>query len=151
MGELIDAEYQVGSRLLGVYSFVGNQGAVTIKAQPREIHSLPTTIVQRAELVSLIGTGGNSQTAARFFLRTKAQYLEVRLPESARLWSIMVDGIPALPERQASEVVVALKSAPVDQLREVQVVYEHTIDHIGLRSQVELLAPSLGIALSEIR
>ncbi len=143
MGELIEAEYQVGSRLLGVYSFVGNQGTVTIQGQRRELLGLPTTIVQRAELVSLIGVGGNSQTAARFLLRTKAQYLEVRLPDGATLWSIMVDGLPALPERQADRIVVALKTASANQLRDVQIVYEHTIDAVGLRSRVELFAPSL--------
>lgn len=143
IGELIDAEYQVGSRLLGVYSYVGNQGVVTIQGQRRELHGLPTTIVERAELVSLIGVGGNSQTAARFLLRTKAQYLEVRLPDGATLWSIMVDGLPALPERQADRIVVALKTASANQLRDVQIVYEHAIGAVGLRSQVELLAPSL--------
>ncbi len=143
MGELIDAEYQVGSRLLGVYSYIGIQGIVTIQGQRRQIHSLPTTIVERAELVSLVGTGGNSQTAARFLLRTKAQYLEVRLPEAATLWSIMVDGFPSLPERQADRIVVSLKSASANQLRDVQVVYEHAIRPIGLRSHVQLMAPSL--------
>lgn len=143
MGELVDAEYQVGSRLLGVYSYVGTQGTVTIQAQQRDIHALPTTIVERAELVSLIGSGGNSQTAAKFLLRTKAQYLEVRLPDGAKLWSIMVDGLPALPERQADRVVVALKSISPSTLRTVQVVYEHEIDVVRLRSRVELLAPAL--------
>ncbi len=142
-GELIDAEYQVGSRLLGVYSFVGNQGTVTLNAQRRQVHSLPPTLVQRAELVSLIGAGGHSQTAARFLLRTKAQYLEVRLPEGAKLWSIMVDRLPALPERQAERIVVALKTAPADQVRDVQVVYEHDINQLGMRGQIELFAPSL--------
>ena len=143
MGELIDAQYQVGSRLLGVYSYAGNQAVVTLQSKRRAIHGLPTTIVERAELVSLVGAGGNCQTAARFLLRTKAQYLEVRLPEGAKLWSIMVDSLPALPERQADRIVVALKATSASQLRDVQVVYEHAIDSVGLRSHVELLAPSL--------
>ena len=143
MGELVDAEYQVGSRLLGVYSYVGNADTVTIIGQRRAMHGLPTTIVERAELVSLVGAGGITQTAARFLLRTKAQYLEVRLPEGATLWSIMVDGLPSLPERQADRIVVALKTSSANQLRDVQVVYEHAINQVGLRSRVELLAPSL--------
>ncbi len=98
MGELVDAEYQVGSRLLGVYSYVGTDDTVTIIGQRRALHGLPTTIVERAELVSLIGAGGISQTAARFLLRTKAQYLEVRLPEglhSGRSWSMVCHRCPS--------------------------------------------------------
>ncbi|MGN6544826.1 MAG: hypothetical protein ACTHK7_07240, partial [Aureliella sp.] len=143
MGELVDAEYQVGKRLLGVFSFVGTADQTTVDVVRRSIHALPTTIVQRAELVTLVGASGIGQTAARFALRTKALYIEIRLPAEATLWSAMVDGQPALPQRQGEQTIIALPTAPADQSRDLQIVYEQPIDSLMLRGQVDLVGPTL--------
>lgn len=143
MGELVDAEYQVGKRLLGVFSYVGSDGQTSVDVVRRTIHALPTTIVQQAGLVTLVGTNGVGQTAARFALRTKALYIEVRLPAEATLWSAQVDGQPALPERQGDHTVIALPAAPADQSRDLQIVYEQPIDSLMLRGQIDLPAPTL--------
>lgn len=143
MGELVDAEYQAGKRLLGVFSYVGSADQTTVDVVRRLIHALPTTIVQRAELVTLVGASGIGQTAARFALRTKALYIEVRLPAEATLWSAMVDGQPALPQRQGEQTIIALPTAPADQSRDLQIVYEQPIDPLMLRGQVDLVGPTL--------
>ena len=86
IGELVDAEYQVGKRLIGVYGYVGNDDTAVAKISRRPVHRLPTTIVERAELVTLVSAHGMCQTAARFRLRTKAAYIETALPDEALLW-----------------------------------------------------------------
>ncbi len=143
LGELVDADYQVGTRLLGVYGFVGNNPGVTIRALRHDVHALPSTIVERAELISLVANNGIAQTASRFAFRTKAAYLEVRLPDDATLWSVMVDKRPALPESRNGSIVIALPTAPSQQLRDLQIVYEHPVDRMALRGQLDLMAPLL--------
>ncbi len=143
IGELVDAEHQPGRRLLGVYSFVGPQEVITAKVARRAIHALPTTIVQRAELLTLADTHGKCQTAARFMLRTKAVYLEIGLPESARLWSIMVDGQPSLPENHNNHIVFSLPASTNMETRNVQIVYEQPISSLGLRGDVQIAGPTL--------
>lgn len=143
MGELADAEYQVGTRLLGVYGYVGNDDAVVADLSRIPVHPLPTTIVQRAELVSLISAHGPSQTAARYLLRTKANYLEVRLPPDAELWSATVDGSPALPQREDEHLLIALPVNLDKNIRDLQLVYQTPGRPIGLRGDVSTGAPQL--------
>lgn len=143
MGELADAEYQVGTRLLGVYGYVGNDDAVVADLSRIPVHPLPTTIVQRAELVSLISAHGPSQTAARYLLRTKASYLEVRLPPDAELWSATVDGTPALPQREDELLLIALPVNLDKNVRDLQLVFQTPGQPLGFRGDVSTGAPKL--------
>ena len=83
VGELVDADYEIGRRLLGSYILTDGVGEVWVQVKHREGYALPETLVQRSELVTLVSTFGKSQTAARFLLRSKASFLEVTLPEGA--------------------------------------------------------------------
>ncbi len=143
IGELVDAEYQVGKRLLGAYGYVGNLDLVTADIARIPVHRLPTTIVERAELVTLASTQGLSQTAARFHLRTNATYLEVRLPPDAELWSVMLNGKPALPQREHDRVLIALPANQQMSMRDLQLVYETRNQRIQWSGQVNVIAPDL--------
>ena len=143
IGELVDAEYQVGKRLIGVFGYVGNDDAARTKIVRRPVHRLPTTIVERAELVTLVSVHGVSQTAARFKLRTKAAYIESRLPADAKLWSVLLDGKPALPQREQDRVLIALPPNKQLASRDLQLVFESPTDEVSLRGQIGVLAPVL--------
>ncbi len=143
IGELVHAEYQVGKRLLGAYGYVGNQDVLTASIARIPVHRLPTTIVERAELVTMVSAQGISQTVARFRLRTKATYLEARLPADAQLWSAMLDGKPALPQRQQDRLLIPLLKNQQSSLRDLQLVYETPIAAMQLRGQVKVVAPEL--------
>jgi hypothetical protein len=54
VGELVDADYQVGRRLLGVFGFVGESAEVRVDVFRRPNYALPAAIVERAEFVTLI-------------------------------------------------------------------------------------------------
>ncbi len=124
VGELVDAEAEVGRRLLGAYGFAGTP-RVTAAIERRPGFGLPTAIIQRAALVTLQGVNGASQTAARFFLRTNASFLQVALPSGANLWSVTIDGRAALPQRDGEDLLVSLPSQAADAvLRDVTIVYE---------------------------
>lgn len=142
IGELVDAQYQVGKRLLGVYGYVGLDDSVTASITRIPIRRLPTTIVTH-EMVSLLSTQGVIQTAAQFQLRSKSSYLEARLPATAQLWSVILDGKPALPQREQTRVLIALPISPQSSLRELQTVYETPSTPLLLRGELNLVAPEL--------
>ena len=66
--------------------------------------------------LTLLAADGASQTQARFTLRTKALYLEVKLPEEAELWSAQLLGpngtadgaVPLKPQREGESLLVGL-------------------------------------------
>ena len=100
VGELVDAEYQPGRRLLGAFlyqmGFAGEPADVKISVFRHPGYRLDPAIVQKAALTTLLSCEGVSQTEAHFELRTKALYLEVILPPRSELWAADLDGKPCL-------------------------------------------------------
>lgn len=143
VGELVDAEYQPGARLLGVYAFVGDSTECKVRVTQHPAAELPPAIVQRAELATVLSANRVSQTAARFLLRTKALFLEVRLPEGSTLWSATLDGKPIKPQSEAGSLLLSLPAAEQDTVRDVQVVYETPAAGLGFLGEVGLAAPKL--------
>ena len=95
VGELAVAEYQPGRRLLGAYGFVGEPAAVKLDVLRHPGYAICPAIVQQCELDTILSPDGQSQTQARFKLRTKAVYLQVKLPARAELWSAELNGAAA--------------------------------------------------------
>ena len=94
VGELAEADYQPGRRLLGAFGFVGDLPVVKIDVLRHPGYRLSPAIVEECELDTNLSADGQSQTQARFKLRTKAVYLQVKLPAGAELWSAELDGVP---------------------------------------------------------
>ena len=124
VGELVAAQYPVGKRLLGVYESVGPPQPVQVDVNRRPGYGLPPAIVQRAELVTVLSAEGVSQTAARYQLRTKAAFLEVRLPAQSELWSAYLDGQPVAPQRDGDRLLLDLPASVQNAIRDLQVIYE---------------------------
>lgn len=143
VGELVDAEYQPGKRLLGVYRFVGDQPAITVNVSRDAAYALPAVIVERAELATLLDAGGLAQTAARYALRTKAPFVQLELPSGSKLWSVEVDGLPAAPQREGESLMISLPAKAGGTLRDLRVVYETQIEGVALFGNLEVSAPRL--------
>ncbi|MFH1417835.1 MAG: hypothetical protein ABII12_06060 [Planctomycetota bacterium] len=143
IGELVDAEYQPGKRLLGTYGFVGAAPEVKISAVRRPICALPPVIVERAELVTMLSVDGLAQTAARYRLRTKAAFLGVQLPPDSTLWSAELDGRPAKPQREGEKLLLSLPATTEGALRDLRVVYETAVRPVAFLADVDLAAPTL--------
>ncbi len=141
VGELSEASYEFGRRLLGTYGYGGEQAEVKVTIGRPAGYELPTAIIERAELVTSLSAGGRSQTAARFALRAKAQMIEVELPAESTLWSVYLDGQPALPQREAAALLIALPAmAGVHDLR---LAYETPIGPLDMLGNVDMPAPKL--------
>lgn len=143
IGELVNAKYQPGKRLLGAYSFVGDSPDLRVSASRHPGHDLPSVLVERAELVTVLAAQGLSQNAARMSLRAKGQYLEVKMPAGAALWSAQLDGVPAKPQREDQRLLLDLPAGGETQLHDLQFVYEMPVRAVRFRNHVELLAPTL--------
>ena len=148
IGELVDAEYQPGRRLLGAYGFLGEPAPLKVTVSRRAAYPLPPAIVQRAELATVLSADGVSQTAARFLLRTKALLLEVKLPEGSTLWSATLDSKPAKPQREGQSLLVSLPAAEgagaaEGIVRDLTIVYETPVSGLGLYRGLRVLAPRL--------
>ena len=143
IGELVDAEYQPGRRLLGAYGFVGVPAAVRVSVARHPTLGLPPAIIQRAELATVMSADGVAQTAARFLLRTKALFLEVRLPKGSTLWSATLDSDPIKPQREADRMLLNLPAAAAGAVRDLLVVYETPVGGLGFWRGVDVPAPRL--------
>jgi hypothetical protein len=160
VGELADADYQVGPHLLGAYLLPDGVGEIWVQIKQREEYGLPPILIERGKLETLMSTSGTSVTGARFLLRSKAAYLEVTLPRGATLWSASVDGVPSSPQRQGERLLIGLPAAvpqPVANadpfgsrppqvkvgLRDVQIVYELPMGRVLGMGQIDAVAPQL--------
>ncbi len=143
IGELVDAEYQPGRRLLGAYGFVGDTAPVAVSVARHPTLGLPPAIIQRAELATVLSADGLAQTSARFLLRTKALFLEVRLPEDSTLWSAALDGEPIKPQREAESMLLNLPAAAAGAVRDLRIVYETPVAGMGFWKGLDVPAPRL--------
>ncbi len=147
VGELAEADYQPGRRLLGAYSFTGNPPPVQIDVLRHPGYGLYATLVQQCELDTNVSPQGWSQTQAVFKLRTKAVFLQVRLPAGAELWSAALDGVPLKPQRegkdQGKSVLIDVPAAKADAVQTLQIVYAAPTDAVAVRGTMRLAAPKL--------
>ncbi|MFW5693187.1 MAG: hypothetical protein ACOCWL_03130, partial [Thermoguttaceae bacterium] len=148
VGELAEADYLPGRRLLGAFAFVGEPGEVTVDAVRPPGYRLPASIVELAELNTRLGADGTSQTLARFSLRTKAQVLEVQLPAGSELWAAKLDDTPLRPQRAGDRLLLNLP-ATGDAVHELEVMYASPVAAVALLGDVRLAAPSLRLRADE--
>ena len=143
VGELVDAAYRPGQRLLGTYGFVGDPPPIAASVSRPEGYRIPEAIVKRGALVTAISAEGWSQTAARFQLRTKASFLDVELPAESVVWSVLLDDKPSKPQRVEQRLLISLPPAPDATVRDLRIVYETPVSSLGIRGTVTLDAPRL--------
>jgi len=143
IGELVDAEYQPGRRLLGAYGFLGDPPEVRVSVSQPPGLTLPPAIIQQAELDTVFSADGVAQTAAHFRLRTKSLFLEVRLPADSTLWSATLDGRPVKPRREGDRLLLNLPAGGPGQVRDLQVVFETPVSRLAFWSRVDVKAPRL--------
>jgi hypothetical protein len=141
VGELVDANYQPGRRLLGVYGFVGDPEPLEVSVARRNLYRVPPSIAQNAGLVTMLGSSGTAQTMLHLSLRNKLPFLELALPDAAVLWSVLVDGKPSRPQQRGNALLLGLPAG--GSRTEVTVVYEQPVARLGFWRTVALPAPSV--------
>ncbi len=149
IGELVDAKYQPGRRLLGAYGFLGDPPTVRVSVTQHPGVGLPPAIVQRAELATVLSADGLAQTAARFRLKTKSLLLDVHLPPESTLWSATLDGRPVKPRREGGRLLVTLPAAAPGQVRDLRIVYQTPVAGLAFWKVTQAMAPRLFLHAAE--
>jgi hypothetical protein len=147
VGELVVNGYNVGKHRVGAYGYTGTQPNVRLAISRPTLFSVPSTLIQRSEIVSFVSSHGVYQSVARFEILTKASYIQVALPEQANLWSVVIDGADTVkPQKVSGTTNRFLVSFPhpkekIGLKRDLRVVYEQrlSVGHAGF----QLKAPEL--------
>ena len=148
-GEMADAEYLPGRRLLGAYAYGGGEADVKINVTRHPGYALPQAIVQQAEMVTALSASGVAQTVARYDLRTKAAFLEIELPAKSTLWTALLDHQPTKPLGNGDPFLLSLPSQKKNALRTLQIVYETPADAVTIAGSVDIKAPRLFLRASQ--
>jgi hypothetical protein len=143
IGELVEAQYQPGPRLLGAYGFIGEPPPVKLTVVRPRGCALPPAIIQQAQMTTVLSAQGTAQSQASFVLRTKALYVDIELPRDTQLWSVTVDGSPARPQQDQERILLDLPASQTATTRELQLLYETAIPPLGALGRVRLTAPRL--------
>ncbi|MFO7906615.1 MAG: hypothetical protein R6U98_28420 [Pirellulaceae bacterium] len=149
VGELVEADYAPGARLLGTFASTTGDETVRVGITRRELRPLPSAIVKRAELVTLLANSGISQSSARYLLRTKVPYLALELPRETELWSVTLDQKPIKPRRRGNQVLLGLQSEESTGERDLRVVYQTPIQTLNWLGRVRARAPRLRLLSDE--
>lgn len=143
IGEMSAAERLLGRYVLGTFGYVGSLPEITAQVTRPEGHLLPPALVERAELLTKLSASGRAQAVARYAVVTKATLLEVRLPERAELWSVLLDGQSVKPQREEKRLLVSLPAKAGDLRHQLQVVFESRAPTLGMHTELDLVAPRL--------
>ena len=143
VGELAEAEYQPGRRLLGAFGFAGELTSVKIDLRRHPGYAIFPAIVERCELDTNVSPEGRSQSRARFKLRTKSLYLQVKLPAGAEFWSAELNDTPLKPQREGENVLIDVPASPSDAAETLQIVYAAPSEALDMRGTVRVPAPKL--------
>ncbi len=149
VGELAEADYTPGARLLGAFASTAEDEGVRIDVSRRQLIPLPAAIVKRAELVTMVASRGVSQSSARYLLQTKVPYLALELPKDTELWSVTLNGKPIKPRRRGDQVLLSLQTDGPQTDCDLQVVYQTPVNTLAWLGEIRTDAPQLRLLLNE--
>lgn len=96
--------YSPRHRVIAAYGYRGSDYSLTIDGVRHSSEDLVTTIIDDLAIDSVVSTDGVDRHQVQIVVRTAGdQFLEVGLPEGARLWSLLVDHEPVKPVRNLTD------------------------------------------------
>jgi hypothetical protein len=111
----VPAEYRLffDAPILAAYRYLSRPYNLQLTLTPLVQGAMVSQVVDRAALSTKISDEGQVVTEARYFVKNKGvPHLQLRLPEGAELWSVLVDGVPVVPVRDATSNLIPLPSRP---------------------------------------
>jgi len=145
--------YRPRHRVIGVFQFMGDAHSLKLTAVRHASAPMLTTVVDELNVDSMTGSGEADRHQARLALRTAGeQYLQVALPENAKLLSLTVDDEPVKPVGRGATLRVQLpaKRDPNAAVR-VALLYETPKSEWGGAGSHELFAPKLSAAIPVLK
>ncbi|MGE3317174.1 MAG: hypothetical protein AB7O26_18815, partial [Planctomycetaceae bacterium] len=145
--DLPEATYRPQQRIVGAYRNTTANYQLSISEQRFDRLGVPSAICRQAEILSVLGRTGEFQHRAYFrFAAAGVQSLRIRLPESAELWSTLVDGVPveARKVEGASSIPLPAGGKP-DAERQLVVVYHTHSEPLDAVGRIQQQVPAVSI------
>lgn len=138
----------VTAPVIGAYKYVRRPHAATLRVTPLATEHLIDQVVDYLSLKTTIGRDGESVTRALYCVKNASrQYLFLRLPKAASLWTvrqILADGKTRdLAAQQSGDQLLLPVDRPRDPNTAVSVEVTYAEPGVRGRRQVRLTAPSL--------
>ncbi|GAB6166585.1 hypothetical protein JCM19992_25850 [Thermostilla marina] len=148
IGELVDAEYQPGRQILGVYSFVGHRPTVIASVRrlsETAVSAAPPAVAKDLKAVSVMELDGAVSTQVTYHVICKTPYLAMQLPGKSELWSVAVDGKPLRPQERDGRLLLSMATddASAGGERALEVCYRQRKRPLGMWASAVVELPAL--------
>jgi hypothetical protein len=132
-------------RPLCAFTYAGLDWKLGIGIERHAPAPVLSAIVEQLWLESSFGRDGVSRHTARFRCKNLShQFFDLKVPDGARIWSVLVDGQGVKPAADGDQKIIPLtKSSSPDQPVEVAVSYEVRGGSMGRFGSGALAAPAL--------
>ena len=146
-----------GESLLYAFKHLRHPVEIPLEVIKHADVAVKRTLVERADLTSMLTREGKLATSARFRVtNNRKQFLELTLPEGATVWGAYLEGRPVkVAQRADGALLVPLLKTATDgrgQLRpfQVEVVYFADGPGLGALGRRSLVAPALDVDVLEL-
>ena len=134
------------------YRYVSPPYTIRIGAQPHEAADVTVAVVESASLSTTLTKEGNVITDLVLMLRnSRQQYMDLKLPQAARIWHAFVAGEAVTPLRaqDVTKIPVA-RAAGSKSALEVRLRYSDERGKLGRVGAVRLESPMQGIDIMRL-
>lgn len=146
LGELSEAAYRPGARLLGSYAYTGLPPEVRMIYAPQPLLDAPATRLRRLQLDTRLSITGEAQTQAGFTLEQPSAFLSLRLPSEAVCWGVEVNQMTVEPRKgKQGEWLIPVQGAVGEGTTLVQVIYSSRVPSPGAGKRQQMQAPALSV------
>ncbi|NQU11382.1 hypothetical protein HQ590_11360 [bacterium] len=109
-------------------------------------------LVDSARFATVVADDGQLITEMTLQVRNNGrQYLELKFPDQAQVWSAFVAGQPVRPSRRDGKLLLPLERSVGDAPVSVQVIYVGVTGFPAVRGQVELTTPTFDVPVKSAR
>ena len=120
--------YLPRQRIVAAYQFPRLPYRLQVTATRHPSETVLNAICESVDITSVAGRQGHMRHQARFWIRAaNLQHVPITLPESAELWSVLLDGNPAEVRQKDGTYIVPLPATRSDSAsarRELTILYE---------------------------
>ncbi len=150
----IPADYLQGVTLpvLQAYRYVSHPYMIRITAVPHDAAEVTVAVVESVRLSTTVTEEGNMITDMVGMLRSsRQQYLDLKLPEKARIWHAFVAGQPVTPLRDGRTTKIPVARAGSENAPlEVRLRYSDEREQIGRVGAIRLESPMQDIDIMRL-
>jgi len=141
LDRLPETRYQPGRRLLGLWELDDQQAALTLLVREQTLASTPMAVIESRTLESRLATDGTVLTFASYEIQSNVGALWLKLPPTARLWSLTHQGVPQTVPAAEGRLRIALPRDKDQSVHRVEFWYADSEGFDPVEEALMLSAP----------